>query len=246
MKRLALIAIVMSVPFAAWAAEGTEPAREPASVTSKDTRSYRAAIKMEGLSAAGGAKTKMSGTGTMEAMRKGDGTVYRVELEQTIEVGGHKMSMPMLTIFDGKDVFVETSMMGRKMAMKMASDQPGTVIVADKDEMLAKMKDVFTMKALPDEPVNGVSAFVYEMVPKQAQAAGSPGGAPPFTRGKIYFAKDTNLPLRWVMFEKSDVPLMTIEYTDYEINPEFKADRFTYTPPAGVTVMDMSGGAAGM
>ena len=141
---------------------------------------------------------------------------------------------------DGKDVFVETSMMGRKMAIKMAPDQPSTVIVSDKDEMLAKMKDVFDMKAVPDEPVNGELAYVYEVLPKQPQAVDSPGGAPPFTRGKICFAKDTNLPLRWVMFDKSEAPLMTIDYKDYEINPEFEADRFTYTPPTGVAIVDMS------
>jgi len=227
--------------------QATAASSEPEAAESSsdgDIRSYRAAIKMEGLSAMGGTATKMTGQGTIEAVQKPDATAYRVELEQKIDMGGQKMTMPMLTVFDGKDVFVETSVMGRKMAVKMAPDQPSTVIVSDKDEMLAKMKDVFEMKALPDEQVNGKAAHVYELVPKQAASPG-PGAAPSFTRGKICFAKDNNLPLRWVMFDNSDKPLMTIDYTDYEINVNIDAARFTYTPPPGVAVMDAAAARMG-
>lgn len=242
MKRFLLAALAISVFIALGA--GAQDSTADKSAADK-IQGYRASLSLNGSADMNGMKVKMSGTGTMEAQRKGEVTMYRLELDQSMDMGGQKMSMPILTVFDGKDTFVETSMMGQKMVMKMPPNSDNTVMVASKDEILEKMKDTYNTKPLPDESIDGEAVSVYELTPKNPKAQGGPGGASPFARSKMAFSKKTDLPLRFVTFDKADAPLMTITYTNYEINPDFKADRFTYTPPAGVKVRDMSKGPMG-
>jgi outer membrane lipoprotein-sorting protein len=117
---------------------------------------------------------------------------------------------------------------GQKTAMKMKASSD-----MNPADPFAGLRDNYNVKLLPDETIDGESVYVLELTPKSADAMG--GG-----RMLQYYRKDNGTIVKIVSFDANNKPSVTVTYSNVELNPSIGADRFVFTPPAGVEVMDMS------
>jgi len=207
---------------------------------SEKVDTYTAAIEMKGESAEGPMKVKMEGRGTLEGIRRDDKNLYRLSLDQNLDMGEHKMEHKILTVFTGDMVWTEMDMMGQTIVVKAKPDTQSDVIVGSGRESFKQLREEYDIALLPDAVVNEEPVYVLELRPKQNSEA-SPDEAEQevqFDKALLSFSQKTGLPIKMVMFDSSETPLMQFIYKDYKINPEIEAARFEYTPPEGAMVMD--------
>ena len=182
-------------------------------------------------------KGSAKGEGTFEYMLKDGKALFRNEMKMTQEFGGaQKMETSTLTISDGQFAYMLTDGMGQKMAMKRKAGEGGSGNPGGK-EVFETLKKDNDLKLLPDDKVDGKDAYVIEAVPKAAEPTG------PSTM-VFFFHKDTGMMLKMVGKDKSGKQLMTMTYSDVQVNPKINPDRFVFKAPEGVQVMDMTGAAA--
>ena len=184
------------------------------------------------------------GTGTIECMKKGDTFLYRMDNTLKINVAGNSMEQKMLMVFDGENIFIQTTGMGQTNAMKMKSDAKSGIMAGVGESLFKELKEVYNIRLLPEESVDGKTAYVFELDMKdKAEAADMPGG---MGKSKLYISKDTGIQLKVVMHDAEGNPVITTSYKDIKLNVKLAPEHFNYSPPAGVTVMDMSNSPAAM
>ena len=183
-----------------------------------------------------GYSMKYSSDSTYEVMRKGDTTVSRIESRaQTVtNIAGQesKMDTKTLMIDDGKDIWSITES-PEKSIMKMKRDASQTSVFDPKAswKVMAQTSDI---KLMPDETVDGKACWVIAIEPKDA-AAKAMGG-----KNLAYYDKKTGLSPKSVSIGPDGKKTGEFITTDIKIDGTISPDRFTYTPPAGATVQDMT------
>lgn len=130
-----------------------------------------------------------------------------------------------LTVSDGVYMYSLTESNGVKQATKMK-------VPANKDyagdSWLKTMREHYDLKVLPDETVDGIACWVIEATPKQ------PGQGP----GTYFFSKQHGMMVKFINKGPDGKVLSTMTTKNIKVNPSIPADRFVFTAPAGVTVMD--------
>jgi len=130
-------------------------------------------------------------------------------------------------VSDGEYMYSYTESMGVKNATKMkVPPQQETA----GDSFFKTMRPMYDMKVLPDETVDGVACWAVEARNKQKEMANMPM--------KFCISKDHGM---MVLMETKDAAGKVTSLTtvkNVKVNPSLAADRFVFTPPAGVTVMD--------
>jgi len=174
--------------------------------------------------------------GTIEWKRDGEKHLFRTEMKGTTtqSMGGtdNKMDVSVLMISDGNFLYSLSEQMGQKMAIKQ---KPDTSMTGDPKKLFDKIHSDNTVNLLPDEKVDGVSAVVFEVIPKDESGGG------PVAKSIMYFAKDTGINVKVVGKDKDGKEVFTNSSTDIKLNTEIPNDRFVFTAPEGVEVMDMTG-----
>ena len=199
---------------------------------------YTATIEMKGESADGPMKVKMEGKGTLEGMSKDDKNLYRLALDQTIDMGEQTMDHKILTVFTGDLIWTEMDMMGQTIAIKAKPETQTDMVVGSGRESFKQLREQYDMKLLPDAVVNEEPVYVLELRLKEDTDEGPGEPDAQFDKALLSFSQETGLPIKMVMLDESETPIMTLLYKDYKINPEIDATRFEYTPPEGAMVMD--------
>lgn len=202
-------------------------------------RTYSAKIEMNGKAAQGASTIEMNGKGSLEGMKKDATMLYRMEMDQTISLGASEMPNKMLVVYDGADVFTQTSMLGQTMVFKSKPEEQSQVMPGGGREAFKRMHEQFEIKVMPDDTLNGEPVYVLELRPKQ-DAAPQPGtpGKSQFDKALLSLSQKTGFPLKMLMFDDGEKPIMTLIYKEYTLDPELDAARFAYTPPPGAIVMD--------
>lgn len=163
-----------------------------------------------------------------------------VRMESTttgsMEMMGNKQETKgsMLSIMDGEYTWVLNDQDGQKTAMKSKIQE-----AMDPADPFGPMKENFNVKLLPDETVDGESCYVLEFTPKKDQ------GGMAGTRTIQYFRKDNGTFAKIVSFDTENKPVMTITYSNVKLNPKISPDRFKFTPPPGVEIMDVTNQSMG-
>lgn len=180
-----------------------------------------------------GYTNKSESTGKNEMLR--DGAKWKMRMESkssgsmTIAGNTTKSDTTSLVVVDGDFAYSMSDTGGQKSVMKMKGDVYAKS--AGGKAMFDALRTSMDVAVLPDETVDGVAAYVLDLKPKQAAAG---------MKMKYYISKENGMPLQILSITEDGKPQMTTKMTNIKINPAIPADRFTFTPPAGVTVTDMT------
>ncbi|QOJ13619.1 MAG: outer membrane lipoprotein carrier protein LolA [Planctomycetia bacterium] len=196
--------------------------------------SFKMTSKME--TDAGGMKMKMDSEGTYEWMRK-DGKIFsRMESRQKMAMGDQApQDSKTLMVTDGQFTYIYSEAMGQKSAMKQKADNSQKMFGK---EAWDQMEKDYNLALVGNDKVDGHDCWVIEATPKSPQPAGP-------AKLKMWYAKDTTIGHKTVMLDASGKETMTATMTDVKLDASIPADRFVFTAPSGVEVMDLTGGAGG-
>lgn len=178
-----------------------------------------------------GFKMKSAGEGLMEMVRRDGKMFLRQETKEKgeTEIAGQsqKTEGVNLMVSDGELIWTLSEANGQKNAAKMKAS-------GDWDaDPFEQNKDQFEFKLLPDEKLDGSDVYVIEMKPKASDAS-------QMGRMMQYIRKDHGFTIKQITYDLANKPISTVTYTDVEFNADIPAERFKFTPPAGVEVMDMT------
>jgi|CXWL01.1.fsa_nt_gi outer membrane lipoprotein-sorting protein len=181
-----------------------------------------------------GVKSVSDDRGTYEMLVKDGKPLWRVDSKTTsaVDAGGQKMKTETtgLMVCDGKFIWSLSETMGQKMVTKMKIAEEHAALIGA--SFFASMKKDHKLKLLSDETIEGKSAFVIEATPiKRSESEGAT---------TYYILKDTALTVKTVTADASGKPITTMTLSDIKINVSIPATRFTFTPPQGVQVMDLT------
>jgi outer membrane lipoprotein-sorting protein len=207
----------------------------------KTLKSYTADMKMEASTTIGPIPVKTKGKGTVEKLLVDEVWRFRMNLVNTMTsdslpgaMGG--MQTTVLTVFDGEMNYAEAEIMGMKQVMKKAPEP--TDVVRKGDAPFAKLRAQGEIKLLPEEKVGEAPCYVIQVIASDEARAAKPELP---RRIMMYFAKDSGIPVRSHMFGEADKSIGSMELSNIKLNPELDPEKFTYTPPDGVTVKDITG-----
>ncbi len=189
-----------------------------------------------------GSVSKTNSDSDVQAAKKGDVVVSRVQtkMKTVASMAGQefKTDMESLAICDGKVMWNITESPQKQIA-KMKYDPNQHSYFNPKDSWKA-MESHFDMKLMPDETIDGKSCWTISMEPKDATMKAVQ------SKSVSYYDKKTGMSPKTITFGPDGKKAGEITMTDIKIDADIPSDRFTYTPPAGAKVEDMTGGIPGM
>lgn len=160
------------------------------------------------------------GGGSTAFMKKGDAPMYCLDVW-----AGLNEKAPMAKakiVHDGVDTYLDTVLMGKNRSQKL----DGGGVAPGGKALFDLLKEHATLSVLPSEKVDGKDVHVIEATPKE------PSDDVPISKVRLYFAKDTGIPLKVEIVGKDATPMGEITMSDVKVNPELAAGLFVYTPPA--------------
>lgn len=198
--------------------------------------SYSAKMTIESKTDSGqGMSFAYQSKGTQEWMRKAGKVYYRFEAQDatTTSMNGkeEKTEAKSLVVGDGEFTWL--------LREELAGPNKGTKTctktkVSPDSNGFKEMKQMMTLKVLPDDKVDGADCWVIEA------RVNMPAGTPPTGRNVMYYRKDTGLAAKVVQFDDKDKQIGTTLMTDIKVNAGGDEGHFKFTPPPGVTVQDMT------
>jgi len=183
-------------------------------------------------------KSRTETVATDELLKKDGKWLHRMESRSSsvMEVGGQerKTESTVLVVSDDKYVWMLTESQGQKMVIKNRVAEGQNMAVGEGFDALRKDYD---LKLLPDETVEGKTAWVIEATPKKGAPAAQAG-----MTMRYYYDKDSGMMVKMAGKSIDGKTTMTTIFKDHKVNPDISADRFAFKAPEGAQVMDMTGG----
>lgn len=169
--------------------------------------------------------------GAFQLVRKDGQVLVRNESREVARMqaigAASKQEGVTLTIIDGSGyVYTYIEAGDQRTAYKTA---PQVDWDANPVEIAKAACDV---ELLPDETFDGAPVYVFKLTPKPG--SGGEGCA------IQYFRKDCGFPVKIVHLDPASKPLMTVVYTDIKLDQDINPGQFVFTPPEGVTVIDLT------
>lgn len=170
-----------------------------------------------------------------EFMTKGEKQLFRAETSYTtvMDTDGTKKTSKgtSLSISDGEFNYVHSVNDGVESVMKMnATAQAGGALQQSYFDTLAQ---TYNLELMPDAKVGSHSVYVIRGVLKNP--------APMVAAEQfLYFDKATGTMVKMVGKDSAGKVVMETLTTDLKVNSSISADRFVFTAPEGVQVMDMT------
>jgi len=168
--------------------------------------------------------------------------------------GGAKMEITTLMVFDGQIAWVESRnpMMPQPIVVKMKMDalnnMPGMkgglgLGIQDVKQAVAQMKQMFELKLVGAGNVLGRPTTRVEAVPKPEMIEKLPEMARSMMPVRMVTDYDdaTGTPLLMKAFNAQGQETMSTTVSDLKVNAGVDKALFTYTPPPGVEIKDMTG-----
>ena len=198
----------------------------------QQVRSFTANVMTHTQESIDGGDMWMDGTGTYECKRK-NGDVF-IRLDQTItagrDLGGQKSlrNFRMLTIGDRDFIYMLTELPGKKQAERHLPKAFEDLYLGGQT-VFDKLRRLYILKRLPDTELDGRSVYA---ISGDSRESG--------VRALYYFDQQTGVVLRIRLEDTSKKLYRTITLTHFEINPGLADERFVFTPPEGVEIVDMT------
>lgn len=181
------------------------------------------------------------GEGTVEMMKKGGKLLMRMELKKTITRSGSgqaetKSEQQFKTIIDGNFTYTVTT------TDVLDQEEPKQTAVKSFIEpktslspkiLLRYLHQKKSLRLLPEETVDGKTAFVIETTPKAEGAQHLS-----VMRKLYYFQQESGCLVKTVMYSPAGEPATVVSWTDLRFDVDLDPDRFVFRPPFGVPVLD--------
>jgi len=180
---------------------------------------------------------KLTCSGDFDFLMKDTTPMYLINAAIIMEGTKGGMTQSFKVVSDGATAFQEMNMMGQLMVMKMPMS-PGDGEKMNPTEILNKIKEVGEIKLEKDETIDGMPAYVFSVIP--SPTAEMPAGMPKPGDIKIAVVKETGMPALVEVKDEAGAMLLKASTSRVVVNSPSSPDKFKYTPPAGVQVMDMS------
>lgn len=185
-----------------------------------------------------GVKSRSKYESRMEMLRKGTGWLTRIESRMHTDTDANgvvsKQEHSSLSVYDGTTLWTLQDLGGAKQCTRQTPG-PQALDAFDLKKQFEQAREMFTIKVLPGEKVDGNDCWVVEMSPK----AGAAGEAGATGRTVNYYDKATGMAIKSVSYDKDGKPISTSVIRDLAIDADISPERFAFKPPDGVPVMDM-------
>ncbi len=178
-----------------------------------------------------GSFMSMDSTMKQVASRTADGAVkMRMEVKgkTTIMGASEPQEVAQLMVSDGKVMWSEQKGMGQTQVAKMAADPKMASQFGQFREMLKEEGVTATVKG--SEEVNGEACTILEIARKDGEQT---------TTVTNWFADKSGVMLKMTMTSPMMGEVTTL-ITSYKLNESVDEGQFSYTPPAGVQVNDLT------
>lgn len=172
--------------------------------------------------------------GDFEFTYAGQKPMYRIDATLGVE-GPATMSQSLTVVCDGDNAYVETSMMGAATAIKMPAQAAEGKL--DPKQLLYELQSAGTVTLLKDEVVDNKPAYVFAITPTGTGPA-VPGLPEPGTI-QVAVLKESGLPARVSVKDKSGAEMLNASLKEVIVNMPSSSDKFKYTPPPDVPVMNL-------
>jgi outer membrane lipoprotein-sorting protein len=236
--RMVMLVAAAALTTQAWAQEDVEAVEKKIQAAWDKQTSVTAKIDLVMQLDMGFVSMDGKGEGTCELLRKGDKILTRLELRmamnQKMGEKEEKQETKQLVIVDGQNTYTLQEVGGQKQATKTKVDAQ---FAMDPKTALENFRKTNTIKLLPEEKVDGISTYVFELTPKEE----GPGPG----RSLVYFDQSTGFIVKQVGYgpsDKSDKPMQTLTLRDAKYGTKIDPERFVFKAPEGVEVQDMTAG----
>ncbi len=202
--------------------------------------SFTSNVTSDTTVAIGPATMKSHAVGTLECLKQGDVSFYRLEMLNKIDTGiplAGAMEQKMLSVFDGENMYNDMEAMGMRQVFRMSPEESGKQGPLSGKSMFAALRAQGDVKLLPDATVDGKSVYVVEVTPSPETKSSAPT---PISLMRTYISKELGLQVKMDVLDEKGQPMSTTVYSDIKVNPTLAAERFVYKAPEGVTIQDMS------
>ena len=183
-----------------------------------------------------GQKMSMKGSGQVEMMKTGDKELSRMEMTSKMDMGegaaATSIESKSLAIDDGEFTWMLQERMGQKRVIKAKTGKKQQM---GGKQMFQTLREMYELKLLPDEKIDGRSVYVLEGVPKQ------PMPQMPIKNVLMYFDKEYGAMVKMVSNNAGGQAVQTMAFTNIKLNPKLDPKRFVFEIPEGVPVMDRTG-----
>ena len=216
------------------AAETFEEMQQKLLATYAKLNSFTADIAMKTELYTGQNVQKQESTGTIEWMRDGDSAKTRTEVNgTTIRTGmGGEMKWAESSIYLADGAFFYTVMRRNNEVVAFKTDL-SPAMTLDLAFIFKQLHETSDLKRLDDDTVDGRACYVIEARPKGAL----PGST---ARQVVYFDKATAISLKAVSTDEAGRIVQEATTTKIKAYVPIPAERFVFTPPEGVTVVDQT------
>lgn len=204
-------------------------------------KSISANVREEQISRGPAGVSTTTSAGKYEYVRADGKRMMRFERTETTNIASGALpptTKSMLTIFDGEYTTVQTTIRSLVIAkrMKKVEDLPAFGGRAMLDRMLGE-NDVKRLDPEKDEDVveevEGRAVVSFEARPKRKGRV---------ARSVYVFFEETGVLARMESFNDEGERLSLLTTTGVKTDTDIDPKRFVYTPPAGVNVIDETGG----
>jgi len=236
-RSMFLIALAFALSAPAWSEDTLESVRKDTAAKWDALKTFSATVDMQMDIAQGETKISITGTGTVDCLKKNGIEMIRTEMTISSPAApasptappGQSMQKKQLRVFDGVTTITETEMNGLKRAVKTTKAQ--SAMSGGGKALFDQLEQVYTLSLLPSEKVGDRAGYVVQGV-RKAETPQSPKSV------KFSLDKETGAMLKSVIMDDAGKPQLTTTVKDFKINPDISEERFKYTPPAGVQVVD--------
>lgn len=174
----------------------------------------------------------VKGTGAVQVMNEGETCKYLQHIDLALP-DPVAMTAVMDALFDGAFLYVTRSVLEEKEVIKT---QPGPGVSAPPPggkPLFDVLEQYFDLKRLDDAEINGRKTIVLEGTPKE----GSESRAERMT---FQMDVETGITLKLDVAPAGGEKPFSLVYSAIKVNPDIKAEVFTFKAPEGVQVTDLT------
>ncbi|HRI87012.1 MAG TPA: hypothetical protein PK869_02040 [Candidatus Hydrogenedentes bacterium] len=204
------------------------------------TNSFTANVTTDTTVAIGPATMKSLATGTMQVLKEGEKSYFKIDMLNKIDTGvpvAGTLEQKILSVFDGKEMFNEMEAMGMKQVYRMSPEDSEKQAPLTGKSMIESLRRQGELKLLPDASVDGKPTYVIEVTPNPETKSAAPS---PISIMRTYISKELGLQVKMEVIDEKGAPMSTTVYKDIKINVPLTPAEFAYVVPEGVKVQDMS------
>ena len=205
-------------------------------------KSIQFKMKLNNDTSMAGFSMKMDSDMALEAVNKGDTWMSHTETKvKTFQKMGdqeQKSDTKMTVVDDGAYVWTLSETPDKSVTKSKHDGKMGNPF--DPKSGWKMVEESFKLELMPDETVDGKPMWVIAMEPKDPSMKMMVG------KSMTYYDKKTGIAMKTVTNGPDGKKTGESTTTDVKINDAISADRFKFTPPAGVEVQDMTKMEGGM